>query len=485
MKLTVENFGPIKKAEVALAPMTVFVGPSNTGKSYLAILVYSIMSAVRERGPGRFVQKGYFSVWNERSDSADEKDRDLRKFLLRRIDESFMVWAKNLADVWKEKLADCFPLADMQLLMKKEMLLKVSNDEGQLVLNLSSPEKSKISAAQKQDVHAVIQQFAEVAQLDAELAVDSNVSAVEAALRLQDRYAIHTFEDHLCPILAAMLQGWDEMSAHYLPGTRSFLMQNLRAQLALPLGREAEEPIERPLFIADFLQKLLYWDSPHNYRAMLHGDVGMGTKQQKAKIEKISARMEKKIMEGELKAEAKFESLPNFQYVFGHGDSAVGPLPLSHASSMVAELAAMVAFIRKYTRPGDLLIIEEPETGLHPGAQRDVANVLVQLANASVHLLITTHSDIILEQLGNAIAASKIDAKIAAEKLEEENASVYFFHRPKKWRQGTTVKKVSFDRETGILTKDHLDVSSALYNESVDLFNAGEKTRKKGRKNAG
>ena len=33
MKLTVENFGPIQSAEVdLLKPMTVFVGPSNTGK---------------------------------------------------------------------------------------------------------------------------------------------------------------------------------------------------------------------------------------------------------------------------------------------------------------------------------------------------------------------------------------------------------------------------------------------------------------------
>ena len=41
-RLDVEDFGPIAKASVDLRPLTVFIGPSNTGKSYLAILVYAL-----------------------------------------------------------------------------------------------------------------------------------------------------------------------------------------------------------------------------------------------------------------------------------------------------------------------------------------------------------------------------------------------------------------------------------------------------------
>ena len=42
LTLSVKNFGPIYSAEVELRPLTVFVGPSNTGKSYLAILIYAL-----------------------------------------------------------------------------------------------------------------------------------------------------------------------------------------------------------------------------------------------------------------------------------------------------------------------------------------------------------------------------------------------------------------------------------------------------------
>ncbi len=38
----VKNFGPIVEVKVDLRPFTLFVGPSNTGKSYLAVLIYAL-----------------------------------------------------------------------------------------------------------------------------------------------------------------------------------------------------------------------------------------------------------------------------------------------------------------------------------------------------------------------------------------------------------------------------------------------------------
>ena len=42
IKLKVSDFGPIAEADMELRPVSVFVGPSNTGKSYLAILIYAL-----------------------------------------------------------------------------------------------------------------------------------------------------------------------------------------------------------------------------------------------------------------------------------------------------------------------------------------------------------------------------------------------------------------------------------------------------------
>ena len=46
LKVSAKDFGPIAEGSVELKPLTVFVGQSNTGKSYFAMLVYCLMQAI-------------------------------------------------------------------------------------------------------------------------------------------------------------------------------------------------------------------------------------------------------------------------------------------------------------------------------------------------------------------------------------------------------------------------------------------------------
>ena len=42
VRISAENFGPIVNGSIDLRPLTVLVGPSNTGKTYLATLIYAL-----------------------------------------------------------------------------------------------------------------------------------------------------------------------------------------------------------------------------------------------------------------------------------------------------------------------------------------------------------------------------------------------------------------------------------------------------------
>lgn len=42
VRISVADFGPITSGTIDLRPLTVFVGPSNTGKTYFAILIYAL-----------------------------------------------------------------------------------------------------------------------------------------------------------------------------------------------------------------------------------------------------------------------------------------------------------------------------------------------------------------------------------------------------------------------------------------------------------
>ncbi len=46
VEIAVKNFGPIAEANIDLCPLTVFVGSSNTGKTYLSTLMYALRSGV-------------------------------------------------------------------------------------------------------------------------------------------------------------------------------------------------------------------------------------------------------------------------------------------------------------------------------------------------------------------------------------------------------------------------------------------------------
>ena len=46
LTISVKNFGPIAVGSVDLKPLTIFVGPSNTGKSYMATAVHAVMRGV-------------------------------------------------------------------------------------------------------------------------------------------------------------------------------------------------------------------------------------------------------------------------------------------------------------------------------------------------------------------------------------------------------------------------------------------------------
>jgi len=43
LRIEIENFGPIASGSFELRPLTLFIGPNNTGKSYAATLAHSIV----------------------------------------------------------------------------------------------------------------------------------------------------------------------------------------------------------------------------------------------------------------------------------------------------------------------------------------------------------------------------------------------------------------------------------------------------------
>lgn len=91
-------------------------------------------------------------------------------------------------------------------------------------------------------------------------------------------------------------------------------------------------------------------------------------------------------------------------------------LDMSLASSLVTELAPIILVLR-HMQDFPVLILEEPEAHLHPRMQRKLAQVIVRLIRKGLYVWITTHSENFCQQINNFL---KIGAVEDREKLRAE-----------------------------------------------------------------
>ncbi len=93
-------------------------------------------------------------------------------------------------------------------------------------------------------------------------------------------------------------------------------------------------------------------------------------------------------------------------------------LTMAEASSVVRSLLDFSFYLRHVLKPGDLLIMDEPEMSLHPKNQRLLTRLLARLVNAGVRVFITTHSDYIVRELNVLIVMKSLQGKLAGRMRE-------------------------------------------------------------------
>ena len=75
--------------------------------------------------------------------------------------------------------------------------------------------------------------------------------------------------------------------------------------------------------------------------------------------------------------------------------------PINVGFGIAYTLPVLVALLK--AQPGDLVIIENPESHLHPKAQRLIGEIIARVVDAGVQLIIETHSDHVLNGIRLAV----------------------------------------------------------------------------------
>ena len=478
-RLDVADFGPIVKASVEFRPLTVFVGPSNTGKSYLAVLLYALHRSLSD---GALAQQ--WRPWRRalsHSGGTEELTDKLREWLrvpddpvaterVARALRPLLLEPPGLKEALVEEIRRCFGIEDLEVLRRRGEAsagpaVGLSRTADEFGYELALSPRTRLSSRET-DIDAS-RLLAWLRRPDVRQALERDVDEFDS---------IYRFANGVAGEVRRRL-GAAGQFAHYLPADRTGVMHSHQVvvgtlvQSATTAGLRPSTNV--PMLsgvLADFLNQLISLGGdfpPRRFR--LRG----------GRDKRLARPFEDNLLQGAVHLRRTETNYPAFTYRPAGWDD---DLPLMRASSMVSELAPVVLYLRHVVEAGDVLIIEEPEAHLHPAMQTKLARELARLVRSGVRVVLTTHSEWLLEQIGNLVALSQLPqshrAKLKADDvaLSPRDVGAWLF-RPRQRPRGSVVEEVRLNPETGSFPTDYDDVALALYNEGASIFNQNQALR--------
>jgi predicted ATPase len=479
LRIEITNFGPISSGKIDLKPFTLFIGPNNSGKSYAAMLIHSILESytlISPRGVPIILGRHFFTKsFNYRTiykefPELEKQINDLEKGKEIVIPKQFIekMFDKISEEVYEKRLSDeiarsyACPLRDLIRIGKRAFALKINFNSYNFHL-IYQRNKLKIKEHQNLDikirikVHGMPRPIFKIEENDKEILIKIGGLWKDKEER---RYRIFQLTDIIFEICASKILKHLPMPCLYLPAARSGILQGHRA-LAASIVKKAPlagiESLEIPKFsgvVSDFISSVITLP------------------EEKGPFYRLAQEFEKELIKGEIVVKTLGEYLyPEIKYKFQDTE-----IPLHRSSSTVSELAPLFLYLKYNVRPGSILIIEEPEAHLHPENQRILAKFLVKLLRKSVNIIITTHSEYLLEQLSSFILLSKVEPQKRVERykyskedfLKPDEIASYVFDYDKK-SGGHKITKVEITEEDGISQEEFLKIHEALYEESIKL----------------
>ena len=447
MKVSIENLGVIKEADFEIGDLTIICGKNNTGKTYATHATYGFLAALS--GMDFPVSKEVIEKLIK-GDSVILPLSDYRKSLNRRL--------KNFSKKYSQDIDGVFAGSERQF-KNADFCFQLNTKDGSLVFS-NVQARVGFNGGYNLDIQS--------SKDKASLEINSTVNKVS------DEEPHHR-------TIAREISRWIGKA---LLGTvpRPFIASAERIGVAI-FQRELD-------FTKNRLWELVnkYGKKPHPSLSLLHEEFGgiypLATRRNidfirwlpgVAHVESDLLKEHPKIIDffsGIVGGELKISKEGIITFTPASNKSV--RLTLLESSSSVRTLLDINFYLLHHAKPGDILIIDEPELNLHPENQRLIARLFARLVNADIKVFISTHSDYIIKELNTLIMLNEDDKRlkkfakeegyIKDELLKTDQVNAYMMKEPPEGESNGDKKLPKYQA----LERMEIDSDRGMHAESFD-----------------
>ena len=383
MKFHFEHLGPITKADIELGELTLLCGENNTGKTYVSYAIYGFLKTWREQIDFNLeedyitplLENGFLKIdlgpFRERLPDVLKKCSERYVKHLSRI---FSADEDQFSDIlFEASLTHSFSLYQKEfhsvLRAQEREILKIFKPENENFLDISLWVDDKKTIPPARMIQEFIQQGLGITLLGNYVSPPFIITAERTGISL-----FHRELDISKNVFVERLQEFREQGKKSKLGIIDWfeMMEESMSRYVFPVKKEID-------FVRDIV------------------DVHSKKKSPIIKEHPHLTKLLKEIVGGEYKV--RDEQIV-FSFKQGRKNHVV---PLYLGSSTVKSLLDIYFYIHCLAKPGDILLMDEPELNLHPKNQRKMARLFVQLIRAGVKVFVTTHSDYLIKELNNLI----------------------------------------------------------------------------------
>lgn len=446
-KLIVEDYGKIKSAEIEVAPLTLFVGDNNSGKSYLLALLWGI----EKFGVEALIGEDYVNT---------EEANILIDWICEQID----IAVKNKHhEVSLEAISDVLnKLLNTELKKHKNDLVKKifnskSVDVGKLEIKLENLEEN-ILHLEIEENFGGLRMYVDDDQRA--FAIVGKFVLEEGRYKKEDFIQWFLVRGLYSSLMGIGMEEEPNDSCIYLPAARTGFM--LTKDIINKVGRKSTfNLLEEKETVTPFIR-------PINQFLDIMGDLSTETLVKENNL-KLALEIEKDMANGTV----EISSMPNKEVQYVPVGYKKG-MPLRLVSAVVTELSPLILML-KYKEDVKRFYYEEPEMCLHPQLQYNMGKIIGRTVNSRIGMVITTHSDIIMQHINNMIKLTKReDCKEICERLGYTQSDLLSHDQVKVYQlsaktRGKTEVKELHCGEDGFVVPTFNDALDHIMNEAYEI----------------